>query len=67
MYSEKCHGEGDAKAMFKGRTELPHEGSSQIVGKNYQEIEEHNDLENNKKPNSTKIETLKFGSNGNKD
>ena len=53
--------------MFKGRTELPHEGSSQIVGKNYQEIEEHNDLENNKKPNSTKIETLKFGSNGKKD
>lgn len=48
MYSAKCHGEGDAKAMFKGWTEMPHEGSSQIVGKNYQEIEEHNDLENNK-------------------
>lgn len=31
-------------------------------GKKYQEIEEHNDLENNKKPNSTKTETLKFGS-----
>lgn len=67
MYSAKCRGEGDAKAMFKGWTELPHEGSSQIVGKNYQEIEEHNDLENNKKPNSTKIETLKFGSDGKKD
>ena len=35
--------------------------------KNYQEIEEHDDLENNKKLNSTKIETLKFGSNGKKD
>lgn len=34
--------------------------------KNYQEIEEHDGLENNQKPNSTKIETLKFGSNGKK-
>lgn len=55
------------KQCLKDEQSFPHEGSSQEVGKNYQDIEEHDGLENNQKPNSTKIETLKFGSNGEKD